>query len=92
MGNLEFDTINKIAQFTKEKVKIYREDTLRKEEVLKELSIIFSRKTDAWKKVVDMNSFKKSFTRTLGRGGMQALKILLCELDEEKYKRYNFET
>jgi len=92
MENLEFNTIDKIAQFTKKKVKIYREDMSKEKEVLKELSIVFSKEAEAWKKVVEMGKFRKSFTRVLGSGGMEALKILLCKLDEDKYKKYNFET
>jgi hypothetical protein len=92
MGNLKFDTIAKIALFTKKKVQIFREDISKKEEVLKELSIIFSEEAEAWKKVVEMGKFRKSFTRVLGSAGMEALRVLLCELDEKKYKSYHFGT
>ena len=92
MEKLQFDTIAKIAQFSKNIVKKFQIDTTKKEQALNDLSKVFSRDVDGWEKVVYMNSFRKSFTRTLGKVNMEVLQILLCELDGEKYNGYNFDT
>ena len=86
----DLNTVAKIAKFTKDAVKIYRQDKEKKIIVIKELIPLFASDAEGWKLVVDMGKFRDGFTRVLGKGGMKALKDLLYEIDKEKYQKLNF--
>jgi len=89
--NLEdLNTVAKIAEFTKDSVQTYRQDKEKKAEVIARLAPLFASDAGGWKVVVDMGRFRDGFRRVLGKGGMKALKILLCELDDTKYGKIDF--
>jgi len=85
------DTVKEIAQYTKDKVQIYRQYQSKKEEIVEDLALIFSEEANGWKVVIDMGKFRDGFTRVLGVRGMRALKKLLYELDKTKYQEIDFE-
>jgi hypothetical protein len=86
----ELKTVEKIAEFTKKKVEIYRQYPEKKDIIIGELAPLFSSKAEGWKVVLDTGKFRKGFTRVLGVGRMKALKKLLCELDRNKYQKCDF--
>ena len=90
MNPTDLNTVDKIAQHTKQKVTCYRQQPSRKEEVVKELALLFAEDAEGWKVVIDIGKFRNGFTRVLGVNGMKALKKLLYELDREKYQDVNF--
>jgi len=86
----DLNTVVKIAKFTKDAVKTYRQDKDKKAIVIARLTPLFASDAEGWKKVVDMGKFRSGFTRILGKGGMKALKELLYELDKKKYQKIDF--
>ena len=86
----EFNTVEKIARFTKLQVTTYRNYPSKKAEIAKILAPIFSEDAEGWKIVLDMGKFRNGFTRVLGVKGMRALKKLLYVVDETKYKAVDF--
>jgi hypothetical protein len=87
----DLDTVEKIAQYTKDKVRIYRQYQSKKKNVVEELALLFAEEAEGWKVVVDMGKFRNGFTRVLGVRGMKAHKKLLYELDQTKYQEIDFE-
>ena len=91
MNPEDFNTVKTIAQYTKDKVQVYRQYQSRKKEVIEELAPLFNEEAEGWKVVIDMGKFRNGFTRVLGVRGMKALKKLLYELDKTKYQEIDFE-
>ena len=92
---MDYSTLNtvvKIAKFTKKEVQGYRQDKEKKDIVTERLAPLFSSDADGWKRVIDMGKFRSGFTRILGKGGMKALKELLCDFDNKKYNKIDFST
>ena len=91
MKAADYNTVEKIARYTKEKVMIYRQYQAKKSTVIEELVPLFAEDAEGWKKVIDMGKFRNGFSRVLGVRGMKALKKLLNELDGAKYQGIDFE-
>ncbi len=87
--NNAFNTVAKIADYTKKQVDIYRQFPSKKQEVVKSLSDIFM-DVNCWGKVISENEFSSAFKQKLGKGRMVALKKLLKNLDNEHYSQVNF--
>jgi len=92
MNYSDLNTVVKIANFTKKEVKVYRQDKEKKDIVIGRLAPLFSSDVEGWKLVIDMGKFRSGFTRILGKGGMKALKELLCDFDNKKYNKIDFST
>ena len=89
--NLEdFNTVDKIALFTKEAIQVYIHDQDEKGNIIKKLAPLYSSGAEGWKLVVEMGKFKKSFTRVLGIKRMKALKKILLEIERNKYSKIDF--
>jgi hypothetical protein len=88
---LDFETLNtveKIANYTKQQISIYSQYPSKKLEVAEALSPIFSDTAEGWKLVVDAGRFRNGFTRVLGKRGMRNLKKILYVIDSNKWRVY----
>jgi len=92
MNYSDLNTVVKIAHFTKKEVQVYRHDNEKKDIIIGRLAPLFSSDAEGWKLVIDMGKFRSGFTRILGKGGMKALKELLCDFDAKKYNKIDFST
>jgi len=87
---MEFKTVEQISNYVKTKVQVYRQYPSKKELVVKELRVIFDADAEPWKVVIDEGTFRETFARKLGKGGMKALNKLLLELNHKMYKDIDF--
>ena len=84
------NTIKQISSYTKKQVITFRNYPDKKDEVVENLKNVFSADSESWKRVIDENKFRETFSKDLGKRNLKVLRRLLLELDEQHYISVDF--
>jgi len=85
MDNNEFATAESISKYVKKKIDWYRNDPSKIDFVIEDLKVIFDVGSEYRIKVLDGNDFVVVFRNILGKKRLAKLKILLLQIDANRF-------
>lgn len=80
------NTVEKVANYVKQQIDLYRKFPDKEQEVIDALTPVFEINSECWPIVIDAGKFRVTFSSKLGKGGMLNLKKMLLIIDEEHYQ------
>ena len=90
MSTNDFSTVEKVVNYVRPRIDIFRQFPSKKDSVVAELRCVFETDAKGTAVVVKDGKFVESFFRKMGKGRMRALKKVLYVINPEYYRQIDF--